>query len=106
MDCFTIRRDYKGTQVTALTREVIGEDAYKTFTYAVASFAYLVEHNETISLEDWRWRIAKHVHPSERVISVLKAIDRARGVNDPQQDDPHLFRLPVRGAAQGQALGT
>ncbi len=79
---FTITRDYKGVHAVALTREVIGDDAHKTFTHAVQSFFYLLDLNETITLEAWRWRIAKHAHPSDRVIAVLRAIDSARGALD------------------------
>lgn len=79
---FTIRRDYKGVHVVALTREMIGDDTHQTFEHAIQSFSYLVDFNEGITLEAWRWRIAKHAHPSDRVIAVLNAIDRARGALD------------------------
>jgi hypothetical protein len=79
---FTITRDYKGVHAVALTREVIGDDAHQTFEHAIQSFSYLLDFNEAITLEAWRWRIAKHAHPSDRVIAVLNAIDRARGALD------------------------
>lgn len=79
MSAYTISRTYRGTFATALPDAVIGADAHKTFTHAVACFGYLLEPNEEISLEDWRWRIAAHCAPSNRIISILNAIDRARG---------------------------
>ena len=79
---FTIRRDYKGVHVVALAREIIGDDAHQTFEHAIKSFSYLLDFSEEITLEAWRWRIAKHAHPSDRVIAVLNAIDRARGALD------------------------
>lgn len=79
MSAYTISRTYKGTSATALPGSVIGKKAHMTFTHAVSCFGYLLEQNETISLEDWRWRIAKHCAPSDRIIAILNVIDRARG---------------------------
>jgi len=76
---YTITHDWRGTRATALLGDVIGPEAHKTFTYAVAAFSYLLERGETITLEAWRWRIAKHCAPSDRTAAVLRAIDLARG---------------------------
>ena len=76
---FVISRPYNGTIATALPARTIGNEAHKTFEYAVRAFGYLVERNETISLEEWRWRIAKHCAPSDRIVAALQAIDKARG---------------------------
>lgn len=77
---YTITHDYRGTHATALPGDVIGPEAHKTFTYALGCFSYLLGRGETITLEAWRWRIAKHCVPSDRIGAVLRAIDAARGV--------------------------
>lgn len=78
----TITRDWRGTRATAIPGKVIGHEARETFTYALSAFSYLLEHGETITLEAWRWRIAKHCAPSDRIGAVLRAIDAARGVEE------------------------
>lgn len=77
---YTITHDWNGTRATALPGSVIGSEAHKTFTYALACFSYLLNRGETITLEAWRWRIAKHCAPSDRIAAVLRTIDAARGV--------------------------
>lgn len=76
---YTITHDWRGTRATALPGDVIGSEAHKTFTYALAAFSYLVNMGETVTLETWRWRIAKHCAPSDRTATVLQAVDLARG---------------------------
>lgn len=76
---YTISRDYRGTHAIARPGAQLGKEVASTFQYAVGCFGYLLNLNETISLEDWRWRIAKHCAPSPRIIRVLAAIDAARG---------------------------
>ncbi len=77
---YTITHDHRGTHATALPGDAIGREAHRTFSYALGCFSYLLEHGETITLEAWRWRIAKHCAPSDRIGAVLRAIDAARGV--------------------------
>jgi len=79
---YTITRDYKGIHAHALPGDIIGSEAHKTFTYALSAFSYLLEMGEKITLEAWRWRIAKHCAPSDRIAAVLCAIDAARGEAD------------------------
>lgn len=76
---FYIERTNEGVRAFSRHVSLIGQDTVTTFRHAVSTFGYLVENGERISLEAWRWRIAKHASPSERVISILHAIDRAGG---------------------------
>ena len=68
-----IERDYNGVRAESAKTDA---ETRTTFRRAIASFGYLVENNEKISLDTWRWRIAKHATPSDRVIAILQSIDK------------------------------
>jgi hypothetical protein len=74
---YYISRSYNGYSAKAIPGKDLKPEIYNTFSYAVSSFGFLVNLNETIGPKEWIRRIESYYEGSNRVKKVIESITLA-----------------------------
>lgn len=74
---YFISKDHRGISARAISGKDLPKEIYETFSYAVGSFGFLVQLNESISAKEWTGRIIKAYKISPRIERVIQAINKA-----------------------------
>jgi hypothetical protein len=74
---YYISRSYKGYSAKAIPGKDLPKGIYDTFSYAVSSYGFLVNLNETIGPKEWIRRIESYYEGSDRVKKVIESITLA-----------------------------